>query len=146
LHHLGDMTLTRANIPLATDSAQLPDRSKYRDISRYDFAQPATDMRVEVINAQTVERPMGDPRHTTEQCAKEWLQTDPPAEHARVLFVTSNPYIRRTTLVVNNLIEQAGRNDIQLFSCGPAAYKESQPQLFMGEAGRLIYEDLQRAR
>ncbi len=145
LHHLGDMTLNRAYIPLATDISQLPEPGKYRDISRYDFTQ-SSGTKVEVINAQTVDRPMGDPRHTTEQCAKEWLETDPPAEHARVLFVSSNPYIRRTTLVVNKLIDQSGRNDIQLFSCGPAAYETTQPQLFMGEAGRLIYEDLQRAQ
>jgi hypothetical protein len=146
LHYMGDMTLSKAHIPLAASTDKLPPPERARDFTHYEFTQPRTGLNLEVINAQIVDRPMGDPRHTTEQCAIEWLEHSAPEQGGRILFVTSNPYVRRTTLVVQKLIDQAGRDDLQLIGCGPAAYEDSNVQLFMGEIGRLLYEDLQAAQ
>lgn len=106
-------------------------------------------MEIVVMNARTVsrEKVSGQPRHTTESCAEEWLT----GEHAPVrgdgtsiLFVTNNPHTRRTTASVQDVVDKLGANHIDLVGCGPAAYEDAKTSLYLGEVGRLLYTDLTR--
>jgi hypothetical protein len=60
------------------------------------------------------------------------------------MFVTNNPHTRRTTASVQDVVDQFGTNGPELVGCGPAAYSDASPSLFLGEVGRLLYTDLTR--
>jgi len=81
----------------------------------------------------------GEARHTTLSCAEEWQQRYAPTfEGARVLFVSSNPYVRRTAAEVQQVLTAAG-STIELVSCGPAAPDDTPVQRYLGELARTIY-------
>lgn len=57
----------------------------------------------------------------------------------RVLFVTSNPYVQRTTKDVERVLREAGMGSVELVGCGPAAYDDAPTSLFFGELARLLW-------
>ncbi|MEO5627511.1 MAG: hypothetical protein ABIQ89_01325 [Candidatus Saccharimonadales bacterium] len=131
LHNLGNLSLHRAHLRFG--SATVP-------ISRYELLGDHYD--ITLLNTPAVQRPQGEPRHTTEACAQQWLEDVPPPDNARVAFVSSNPYIRRTARVVSEVLSQNGRQDVRLVAAGPAAYPDSNKDyLFLGEIARNLYED-----
>jgi hypothetical protein len=101
-----------------------------------------------VMNARAVPREGvgGAPRHTTESCTLEWAESDyaPEGERPNVMFVTNNPHTRRTTGSVQDVLDRHGYDHINLIGCGPAAYEDASPSLFLGEIGRLLYADYMR--
>lgn len=134
LQLLGNLPLKKMYIRLDTEVSGQP------LISRYEFDY--NGQRLILMHTAAVARPQGEPRHTTEACAREWLEALPPKTNARVAFVTGNPYIRRTAQVVQKVLAEQGRMDIELIACGPAAYDNARDYLFLGEIGRNLYEDL----
>jgi hypothetical protein len=140
LVHFGSLALRRVSL-------RMEDTEFIQD---YDFETEAFGvkaLKLAVMNARTVSRENvgGQPRHTTESCAAEWLTGEhAPKPDARVMFVTNNPHTRRTTASVQDVIDQFGSNRPELVGCGPAAYDNAKPALFLGEIGRLLYTDLTR--
>lgn len=135
LHRLGDLSLRRLRIRLNTADPL---------ISHYEFVTP--DYELTLLHTPAVHRPQGEPRHTTEACAKEWLKHAPPSYQARVAFISGNPYMERTSRVVEQTIQAAGRTDISIIPVGPAAYPDAKDYLFLGEIARNLYEDSKMAR
>ncbi len=114
-------------------------------------AQLITDYRFDVdgqeiiiVNAAAVARKQGSPRHTTDSCTVEWLERHAPPENARVLFVTSNPHTLRTAQDMQLRLRECGRSDIELFVAGAGPPENPPIQLFLGEIGRLIDNDVSR--
>lgn len=106
------------------------------------FRGSASLPRIVTINAQAVDRPLGDRRHTTESTLNEWLDLFPPSSHGRVLLVSNNPYIPRNARNLKRIIEQ-NRPDIEIDTCGPQAVKDGTLwRRILGEIARNIYEDL----
>jgi hypothetical protein len=98
-----------------------------------------------IMNAAAVSRGEGRPsRHTTASSAIEWLERHAPPENARVLFVSSNPHTLRTAQDVYQILQERGRGDIQLVVAGASAPPNAPIQLFLGEVGRLIDNDVRR--
>lgn len=126
---LGNMTLKQLHLRF-----QSPD-----PIQRYVFDNEAAV--VTLLNTLAVQRENGAPRHTTEACANDWLDQMAPEQNSTVAFVTANPYLERTTRVVQSVLNERGRQDIQLVACGPAAYDNARDYLFLGEIARNLYED-----
>jgi hypothetical protein len=94
-----------------------------------------------VLNARAVDR-KGGPRHTTASCAEEWLNITPPSLGAKVLLISGNPHTKRTDQDVREILNQRARCDIEMTSCGPAANPNATTQLYLGEIGRLLHNDL----
>ncbi len=93
-----------------------------------------------VVNANAVSRPQGAPRHTTASTTLDWLTQDNIEDGARVLFVSGNPYIHRTTQDVLSVIRHSGRSfDVE--SCGPAATPNLLVRRAYGELGRIIFSE-----
>jgi hypothetical protein len=109
-------------------------------IDRYTFRTDNGQM-VRLLHTESVHRPQGMPRHTTAACAKHWIETEDVSDGARVAFVSSQPYIRRTTNDVSLVFSSLGRSDIKLISGGPAAYEDVKLHLFFGEIARNLYSE-----
>lgn len=102
---------------------------------------PVSNGELQVINAPSVSRAQmqGKDRHTTKSCAEEWLTMLNGSQPERVLFVTSNPYVQRTTNDVRRVLQEAGMGSVELVGCGPAAYDDAPSTLFFGELGRMLW-------
>jgi hypothetical protein len=96
---------------------------------------------LQLMNALPVSRAHleGKPRHTTKSCAEEWVKMLDGEQPERVLFVTSNPYVQRTTKDVERVLREAGMGSVELIGCGPAAYDDAPTSLFFGELARLLW-------
>lgn len=106
-------------------------------ISQYQFRGKYP---VDLINSNPVERSLGgDPRHTTEST----IAAVSLPEHARVLFVSSNPYIARTLMNARSVLS-AKYPDTEIVGCGPAILPNADVQLCFGEFARLVYEIAKR--
>lgn len=111
-----------------------------RQVSSYTFLAPDRP-RFKLMNCAAVERTGGSPRHTTRSCAAEWLEETPPSDGARVLVVAGNPHGLRNLRDIRSVARSAGRPDVDLSVCGPAADPDASIQLYLGEIGRLLYMD-----
>lgn len=134
---LGNLTLRRMYLKLGDEASQEP------LISRWDFVLNSQMADVTLLNTGAVDRPMGEPRHTTQACAEQWIRTfgnELPAG-SRVGFIASQPYGFRTTRVVQSAIDALGRADIQVVGAGPGAPDWFGDHIFRGEVARSIYED-----
>lgn len=109
-------------------------------ISHYELEWNGTP--VTLLHSQAVNRPNGEARHTSESCADDWLEIVPPAQGARVGFVTGNPHIERATRSVHAKLHKAGRDDVNFIGSGSAANPYQKHQIFLGEIARNLYEDL----
>lgn len=95
-----------------------------------------------MVNAVPVVRPLGDKRHTTESTLAEWLAYDTVPVESKLLFISSNPYIERTTRNLRNILARLQRPDLRVEACGPAALIDNTVvERVLGEVARSIYED-----
>gem|GEM_PF-4053436 len=94
-----------------------------------------------VTNAPSVSRASikGRPRHTTASAVQDWVAHHAPKTPAKILFVSNNPYIDRTTEVVRRELHAANADHIEIVGVGPAAYDDAPTHLFLGEIGRQLY-------
>lgn len=129
---LGELALTQMHLRVGL----VPKTHDF--VQRYEFR--GEHNLVELINANPVERSNGQPRHTTRSTVTEWLRTDNLDDDAKVLFVSSNPYILRTLNDANSEIAKIGRR-LYMFGCGPAASGTLLLRRCYGELARLIYQD-----
>lgn len=137
--------LTEADLLLLSTQTllgSLEQTEKYPESTRFELYQSG-DITVELMDAPAVARPQGEPRHTTESCAEEWLKHRQPEYGSQVLFISSNPYIQRTTRTAKRAMANNGRDDIEVIPAGPAAYEDASNHVFLGEIARNLYEDLQ---
>lgn len=147
----GRLALSGANLDANTDiwrnpadRVPLPDDVPSRIFESFEF-QTDGGQPILVMNAAAVDRGEGRPRrHTTRSCAIEWLENHTPPQGARVLFVSSNPHTLRTAQDTYQVLREMGRGDIQLVVAGASAPGNATIQLFLGEVGRLIDNDVQR--
>lgn len=94
--------------------------------------------RTEIINANPVHRKQGKARHTTQSTAEEWLSSDFLPDNADILFISSNPYIYRTSQDTLSVINKHAINP-RLVACGPAALNDMLLQRCYGELARITY-------
>jgi|GEM_PF-3294905 hypothetical protein len=99
---------------------------------------------ITIQNAAAVSRGDAPSRHTTRSSAIEWLQNNDIPQNAQVLFVSSNPHTLRTAQDTHAVLQEQGRGDIQLVVAGASAPAGAPIQLFLGEVGRLIDNDVKR--
>jgi hypothetical protein len=137
---LGVLTVSRIDLNLASSYGALPPRPVVRD-----WRMRSSYGRVNLLNTAAVVRPQGEPRHTTEACAEHWIGDSDIPHNARVVLVSGNPYIERTTRVVQTVLNRHGRSDVELVGVGPAAYPDAGDHLFLGEIARNIYEDVRQS-
>ncbi len=83
----------------------------------------------------------GEPRHTTEACVRDWLDTMLPADNARVAFFGANPHLTRMGRSAQAVLRAQGRPDIDLVVAGPASVEGLGHGHYLGEVARQLYED-----
>ena len=113
-----------------------------RNIRDSRFMLPG-DQELILMNGRAIAR-KGENRHTTTSCAEESFQFYPPPESGRILLLTGNPHTLRTTRVVQTVLEQAGRHDVELIALGTTAPATASVPYVLGEVGMLLYEDQRR--
>lgn len=134
--------------------SQLPPKLSYTEkgmeidvparlITDYRFTD-GDGQEVVIMNAAAVNRGTSPSRHTTRSCTSEWLARHTPPSNARVLFISSNPHTLRTAQDAYAVLEESGRGDIQFHVAGASAPGNATVQLFLGEVGRLIDNDVKR--
>lgn len=127
--------LTTREIHVRSNESTLVDRPA----KRYECALGR--MAVTLLHTPAVQRPNGKPRHTTEACIADWLQTYPDlSDDARVGFVGAQPHLGRMVRSAQRIIHAHGRN-IQLIAGGPGASEQTPHHIFLGEVARSLYED-----
>ncbi len=148
----GHLALQAANVELGNAEGphtSLPthqDGVPPREVESYEL-ETEGGQKILIMNAAAVDRGDGrPPRHTTASCAREWLQHHAPPHGARVLFVSSNPHTLRTAQDTYAVLEEMGRGDIELVVAGASAPSNATIQLFLGEVGRLIDNDVSHNR
>lgn len=99
-----------------------------------------------LLHTKATKRTLGAPRHSTETCAADWLNIFQPRTGSRVAFISSNPFIDRTTRVVRRVMSEQGRKDISISGGGTAAMPTTPDSVFLGEIARNLYEDLRASR
>lgn len=82
----------------------------------------------------------GAPRHTTEACIQDWLESYKPPTGARVAFIGAQPHLDRMGLSAKYVLRQSGRNDIQL-EIGGSSVANVTPAFYLGEVARRLYEE-----
>lgn len=127
---LGPMALKQLHLRL--DSAD--------PIGRYEMEWQGIP--VTLMHSLAVHRPGGRPRHTTESCMTDWVELKNPPEGAKVGLIAANPHIERTARSARAILKNLGREDIELIGAGSAAGANQDPEIFLGEIGRHLYEDL----
>lgn len=100
---------------------------------------------VSLLHTLAVER-NGEPRHNTEACVRDWLRTYHPPVGAKVGFVAANPHIDRVTRSAQAVLNNEGRQDIQLIPGGPGISEKAGHSIVLGEVARLLYEDLRTVK
>lgn len=95
-----------------------------------------------LMNALPVPRKAleGKSRHTTESCAQEWIEHHLPEAPGRILLVSSNPYVQRTTMVVRRELDKAGLDKTEVVGCGPATLSTTPTRVLFGELARLLWQ------
>lgn len=131
---LGPLAVSRMDLKFALEGESMPDGPVVKN-----WFLDGENRSLLLLNARAVKR-TGDPRHTTEECAAQWLQTVDLPEGARVGFITSNPYGRRTTTTVQRIVDKHDRSDIVLVGAGAAALPDAPRKVFDGELARNLYE------
>lgn len=109
-------------------------------VRRYEF--DLNGLPVSLLHTRAVERPNGEPRHTTEACIKDWVETFEPAKDAHVGMVGANPHADRMVRSARAVLSTIERGDIDLTlgsAIAPAGIRES---IYLGEIARSLYEDL----
>ncbi len=136
LAQLGNLTLKKLHLRLGNpyEGNRPPD-----PIKRYEFVWNGTP--VSLLHTLAVERPNGEPRHTTEACIADWLATYQPPASARVAFVTANPHIERTALSAQVVLRKHKRQDLEFIPSGTAANPNLKETFYLGEVARLLYEN-----
>ncbi len=135
LRYFGEIATAR-QIHLRLGQSETPNIISHYVMGAYQDAQ------LTLMNALPVSRAdmQGAARHTTESCTLEWLKRkDNLDKPQRVLFVSSNPYVRRTTKVVEQVLRKNNVGTIELTGCGPSAYDDAPMSLLFGEVARLLY-------
>ncbi len=94
-----------------------------------------------IMHTQAVAR-QGKPRHTTEACMVDWLDTVQPRENAHVAFIGANPHIARMGRSAAAILKTHGRSDIELVLAGPHSVEGLGHSHFLGEIARHLYEDI----
>lgn len=95
---------------------------------------------IEIINSNPAIRNYGTHRHTTESTLKEWLDNDSVSPDSKILFVSSNPYIYRTSENLASVVHNLGYNP-QINNCGPAALPNMLVRRCYGELARILYQE-----
>lgn len=130
---LGDVAIKRLHLNLGDSDP----------VRAYDFSW--NNMPVTLTHSRAVERPNGEPRHTTESCLKDWVQDYVPPRAARVAFIGANPHLDRMGRSAHAVLEGMGRGDIELVLGGSAAPEGIKGTIFLGEIARNLYEDRRQA-
>lgn len=122
-----------------------------RLVTDYVYHSDDEQLDFHIMNAAAVERGInpktGEPnpyRHTTASVIEEYLQEHNPAPHARVLFVTGNPHSLRTTRDAYKILQQYGRDDIELVVAGTSPAEGTPIQSYLGEIARLVSHDAKK--
>jgi hypothetical protein len=115
----------------------------YRGVSSQEFL--TSYGKAFILNAAAVDRPQGEPRHTSVSTAREWLRDFKPKPSARVALINSNPHIARVDTDIKNTFALSGRGDIQLESGGPAAIENAPIEVYLGEVARIIHNGVMPA-
>ena len=110
-------------------------------VSAHTFRTATHD--VVLMNGRPVQRGgRGEMRHTTESCAAEWITgRHAPQPGSRVLFVTSNPFIQRTTRNVQRVVSKYGAEGVEVVGCGPHVGAHTGTSDLLKEFARLAYEN-----
>ncbi len=96
---------------------------------------------IATVFAPKVDRPLGEPRHTTESTLLEWLKSMDPEKGSRILFVSNAPYTIRTARNFVSIISNL-RPDLELDYCGAKAENDSSlSRRCYGELARLLFDD-----
>lgn len=93
-----------------------------------------------LMHTLAVER-NGQPRHTTEACMVDWLQTASPKPDAVVGFIAANPHTIRVGRSAYAMLSEHGREDIALLPAGPSVLQRVGHHTYLGEIARHLYED-----
>jgi hypothetical protein len=138
LEHHPEAHLNHSQIGFAPRIATVPQRTvAYQTFS----ADASPDFTLMHCAAVAPERPGAPVRHTSASCAREWLQSVAPEGPANVLMVSGNPHTLRNARELTSIIHEAGRDDLKVSVCGPAASPKATTQLILGESARLLYMD-----
>jgi hypothetical protein len=113
-----------------------------RNVRDSRFMLPG-DQELILMNGAAIAR-KGENRHTTASCAEESFEFYPLPENGRVLLLTGNPHTLRTTRVVKTVLEEAGREDVEVVPLGTSAPAHASVPYVLGEVGMLLYEDQRR--
>lgn len=113
-----------------------------RVVSRDVMRVPGVRSPIAIHNAEEIkkrsEAGMEVRRPTTESTLISWLRDFPPAEGARVLFVTGNPHAYHMTAAAAAVLQREKRDDITLIAAGPDNARASLGQR-LGELTRILY-------
>jgi hypothetical protein len=112
-----------------------------RDYSQYEYYIPEGHQTIKILNAEAVPRRQGEPRHTTESCAKEWLALNNIPNNYTILEVNGNPHAYRINAEIKRVFSDAGRPDINIIGAAISARHDSPPSLYLGEIARILYND-----
>lgn len=97
------------------------------------------DIPVILQHTLAVER-NGAPRHTTEACIQDWLESYTPPRGARVAFIGAQPHLDRMGLSAQHVLHQMQRDDIRL-EIGGSSVANITPAFYLGEIARRLYEE-----
>lgn len=82
----------------------------------------------------------GAPRHTTEACIQDWLESYTPPIGARVAFIGAQPHLDRMALSARHVLRKMDRDDIML-EVGGSSVANITPAFYLGEIARRLYEE-----
>lgn len=111
----------------------------YRGVAYRRYTRPGSNQLFNVLNAAAVDRPQGQPRHTSASSVREWLANFRPATAARVALISNNPHVLRVGAEAQAAFARLGRPDIIVESCGPGAPADAPAELFLGELARILH-------
>jgi hypothetical protein len=91
-----------------------------------------------------VPRPNGAPRHTTEECAKDYIRhylgdIEQSFGH-RIALIGAQPHIHRMLLSNIRMFNDMGRGDVELLAAGSRA-EGIGVSMYLGEIARWLYEE-----
>jgi hypothetical protein len=112
-----------------------------RDFAQYEYLLPRNNHTIKILNARAVERRQGEPRHTTESSAREWLALNNIPVGYTVLEINGNPHAYRINSEIKRVFTECGRPDIKVVSAAIAARQDSPPSLYLGEIGRILFNN-----
>ncbi|HEY5152372.1 MAG TPA: hypothetical protein VII55_00185 [Candidatus Saccharimonadales bacterium] len=136
-----DLLRLAARIHLGPLTAEGHDHGPFNTLYRPHLQQfNWRNMPLAIMHTRAISR-QGEPRHTTEACMRDWLNTAQPTDNATVAFVAANPHMTRMGRSARAVLRSAGRSDIDLVVAGPASPDYVGHNHYLGEIARHLYED-----